>query len=414
MEALARAMQVAHERGIVHRDLKPANILLTRDGQPKITDFGLAKQMDSEQGNTRSGAILGTPSYMAPEQAAGRTRQIGPPADVYSLGALLYEMLTGRPPFRGETAMDTMFQVVKDEPVAPTRLQPKVPCDLETICLKCLQKDPHKRYGSALALADDLQRFRTGLPIQARPVGVAERTLKWMRRRPAVAALLVVSAMATFGLVLGSCWYSARLKTALNTASQQRQVAQRNAEEASRQEQLARASFQKRIEEVDQLITRLDGRLAITSGSETIRMEFLQEFRKSSEGILRENPQDPAARRQLAFVHRLIGDVWYQSFKDHAKAEETYQKALELQQQLVLEYPDETVYLSELARTLAHRAQMLQAQKKYIEAENAYRAAIEHLDALARLAPEPDHREDAAMCRYDLARCLHTQARLKN
>src|SRR5262249_10090233 len=154
VETLARAVHAAHQRGIIHRDLKPGNVLLTADGQPKITDFGLAKQLETAAEaaagaagidptcRTRSGIILGTPSYMAPEQAAGKTRGIGPATDTYSLGAILYELLTGRPPFRAETSLDTLMLVASEEPVPPRRLDPKVPRDLETICLKCLEKEP--------------------------------------------------------------------------------------------------------------------------------------------------------------------------------------------------------------------------------------------------------------------------------
>jgi WD40 repeat protein len=194
--ALARAMQYAHSRGVVHRDLKPANVLLaTLEAAPKITDFGLAKQLDSAVGRTRTGAILGTPSYMAPEQAGGRRKEVGPPADVYALGAILYELLTGRPPFRAETPLDTILQVLDTEPVPPSRLLPKVARDLETICLKCLQKEPRKRYASAVELADDLQRFIDDRPILARPTSSWERLVKWARRRPAVAVLTLVSAV---------------------------------------------------------------------------------------------------------------------------------------------------------------------------------------------------------------------------
>jgi tetratricopeptide (TPR) repeat protein len=197
---LARTMQVAHERGVVHRDLKPANVLLTADGTPKITDFGLAKHIDIEAGQTASGAVMGTPSYMPPEQARGHTRQIGPPADVYALGALLYEVLTGRPPFMAATTYETLGLVVTAEPLPPRRLQPAVPRDLDTICLKCLQKEPAKRYASAQALAEDLDRFLADKPIHARRTPAWERAFKWVRRRPAVAALVVVSIAATLAL----------------------------------------------------------------------------------------------------------------------------------------------------------------------------------------------------------------------
>src|SRR5262249_31259389 len=151
----------------------------------KVTDFGLAKKLD-EAGQTQPGAIMGTPSYMAPEQASGKTSEVGPAADVYALGAILYECLTGRPPFKGPTALDTILQVAADDPVPPSQLQSKTPRDLETICLKCLQKEPGKRYGSAQELADDLGRFLRGEPVRARPVGRVERTVKWTRRNPAV------------------------------------------------------------------------------------------------------------------------------------------------------------------------------------------------------------------------------------
>ena len=149
-------MQAAHDKGIIHRDLKPANVLLAEDGTPKVSDFGLAKNL-GETGQTASGAILGTPSYMAPEQAGGRGQQVGPATDVYALGAILYECLTGRPPFKAATALDTLHQVLDDDPLPPSRLQPCVPKHLESICLKCLQKDPARRYTSARLLADELQ-----------------------------------------------------------------------------------------------------------------------------------------------------------------------------------------------------------------------------------------------------------------
>jgi serine/threonine protein kinase/Flp pilus assembly protein TadD len=220
LEVVARAVQAAHARQVVHRDLKPANVLLqTTTGDwgnettargtassppapgapvpvPKITDFGLAKRLDDADRETRSGDILGTPCYMAPEQAYGRNDSVGPRTDVWALGAILYEMLTGRPPFRGETVWDTLQQVGKQEPVPPRRLQPKVPRDLETICLKCLQKDPGRRYASAAALADDLGRFLAGEPIKARPLPWWEHTWRFFRGHPTTAACIAVALVA--------------------------------------------------------------------------------------------------------------------------------------------------------------------------------------------------------------------------
>jgi eukaryotic-like serine/threonine-protein kinase len=194
VETLARAVDHAHRQGVVHRDLKPANVLLTADGTPKITDFGLAKKVDDTAGQTATGAVMGTPSYMAPEQAGGKA--VGPAADVWALGAILYECLTGRPPFRAATPLDTVLQVIGEDPVSPRQLQPKLSRDLETVCLKCLHKDPKKRYPSAAALADDLRRFRDGKPVKARRAGWMERTLKWVRRHPTATALLGGAAAA--------------------------------------------------------------------------------------------------------------------------------------------------------------------------------------------------------------------------
>src|SRR5262249_1727275 len=207
MIALAEALQVAHDAGIVHRDLKPSNILFTRDGIPKVTDFGLAKRMESDSKQTESGAILGTPSYMAPEQARGHVRDVGPAADIYAMGAILYELLTGRPPFKGETPIETIRQAVETEAVPPSRLVPKVARDLETICLKCLSKEPARRYASARALAEDLERFRDGETIHARRASALERGAKWARRRPAVAALWALGVAAFLGASIGGALY---------------------------------------------------------------------------------------------------------------------------------------------------------------------------------------------------------------
>jgi WD40 repeat protein/predicted Ser/Thr protein kinase len=198
---LARAIGDAHRLGIVHRDLKPANVLLTDDGTPKVVDFGLAKSLEADSNLTKSGAFIGTPSYAAPEQAEGQA--VGPAADIYALGAIFYHMLTGRPPFQAATVLGTLDQVKSADPVPPSRLQPGLPRDAETIALKCLEKDPHRRYTDAAALAEDLDRFLAGRPILARPTGATERLRKWVRRRPAVAALsAAVAAVTILGFIL--------------------------------------------------------------------------------------------------------------------------------------------------------------------------------------------------------------------
>jgi len=210
VEALARAIAEAHRLGIIHRDLKPSNILLAADGTPKITDFGLAKSLATDMGLTRTDSILGSPGYMAPEQAEGRTREVGPRADIYSLGAILYELLTGRPPFRAATVLQTLEQVKRAEPVPPSRLTADVPRDLETIALKCLAKEPMKRYESAQALAEDLRRFQSGESIQARRTSTLERTWRWGKRNPVVAGAVGSTAAALVAVAVLAMLYADR------------------------------------------------------------------------------------------------------------------------------------------------------------------------------------------------------------
>jgi len=204
VKQVAESVHYAHERGVIHRDLKPANVLLDLQGRPRITDFGLAKTIQNDRGLTATGQVMGTPSYMPPEQASGQTEHIGPPADVYALGAILYCLLTGRPPFQASSPMDTLLQVLELEPVPPRQLNLSVPRDLETIALKCLQKESRRRYSSARELADDLDRYLTGRPILARPVGPAERLVRWCRRNPWLAGANIAATAATVTLAIGA------------------------------------------------------------------------------------------------------------------------------------------------------------------------------------------------------------------
>ena len=196
MITVARAIGYAHRNNIVHRDLKPGNVLLTLEGTPKIADFGLARKTEVDTHVTQAGAVVGTPSYMAPEQASGDPEKVGPAADVCALGGILYELLTGRPPFLGTSLFEVLDQVRFAEPLAPSALQRHVPRNLETICLKCLQKDPAQRYAGADALADDLERYQRGEPIVARPIGPIARAARWCRRNKAPAALIGGSLLA--------------------------------------------------------------------------------------------------------------------------------------------------------------------------------------------------------------------------
>jgi serine/threonine protein kinase len=260
VETLARAVHAAHDNGVIHRDLKPANILLRdeREGAsdasgdhlplgsrlatfvPKITDFGLAKCAvgDGEAPDlpTVTGELLGTPNYMSPEQAMVPRQPVGPAADVYALGAILYELLTGRPPFTGETPLATVMQVLQNEPVSVTNLQPDVPRDLETICLKCLRKEPRQRYASALELAEDVQRFLRDEPIRARPVRAVEKLRRWVRRHPVPAGLLAAGLLAPVVALIAMSLLSARLvrSIALESAAQQAELLEEATKEYSR------------------------------------------------------------------------------------------------------------------------------------------------------------------------------------
>jgi WD40 repeat protein/tRNA A-37 threonylcarbamoyl transferase component Bud32 len=227
VKIVAEAIHYAHERGILHRDLKPSNVLIDLFDQPRVTDFGLAKRLHHDSELTSSGQVLGSPNYMPPEQAAARRGLVGRRSDVYSLGAILYHLLTGRPPFVGETPTDTLQDVVNEEPVSPRLLNPSVPLDLETLCLKCLQKEPARRYQTAQALADDLDRFLRNEPIQARPVGHAEKLWRWYRRKPVVASLGAATLFLLLAVAVGSPIAAFRIATARKSEAAARSRAEK-------------------------------------------------------------------------------------------------------------------------------------------------------------------------------------------
>ncbi len=230
MAKVSRAVHYAHQRTILHRDIKPANILLGSHDEPYVTDFGLAKQIGSEihSAATMTGAVMGTPAYMPPEQASGGIKSVTTSADVYSLGATFYEMLTGRPPFAGESPAEILRRVLDDEPERPRSINPKLDQDLETICLKCLEKEPDRRYGSAEALADDLDRWIAGLSIMARRAPTWEKALKWVKRRRALASLIAILLVALLGLIGGGIWFTIRLQQERDMANRGRYAADMN------------------------------------------------------------------------------------------------------------------------------------------------------------------------------------------
>jgi serine/threonine protein kinase len=214
LKSVAEAIEYAHSKGILHRDLKPSNILLDANDQTRVTDFGLAKKLESDVDLTVTGQVLGSPNYMPPEQASGHRGNLNRTADIYSLGAILYHLLTGRPPFQAATLATTLEQVRTADPVTPRRLNASLPRDLETICLKCLEKEPVRRYPSAQALADELDRFLKAEPIQARPIGALGRTWRWCRRKPALASVSALAGVLLLTLAIGGPIVAAQQRAA--------------------------------------------------------------------------------------------------------------------------------------------------------------------------------------------------------
>jgi tetratricopeptide (TPR) repeat protein/predicted Ser/Thr protein kinase len=393
VETLAQAVHAAHRRGIVHRDLKPANVLLTGDGVPKITDFGLAKMLDASAGPTNTGAVLGTPSYMAPEQTAQYGHPIGPATDVYALGAVLYELLTGRPPFKGETPLATVAQVMADEPVPPRSLQPGVPRDLETACLKCLQKEPARRYASALDLADDLRHFLAGEPVRARPVGPAGRLGRWARRNPKVATLLAVLALVVAaGLTtVTALWL---------LAEGRRRTAEGSLALAERRRQEARANYRKARDAVDQLTRLGDEYLRHVPHQEKLRRALLAEALRLNREFLQEKSDDPEVRQETARTYDRLGRI-HEQLGEPQEAEKLLRQAVDLAQRLAEDFPDQAEYRDDLAEYY-HDVGFLLMYTRAGEAEEAFRQGLTLRKELVAGSP------GASKYRHSLAR-MHTE-----
>ena len=386
VETLAQAVHYAHLRGVVHRDLKPANVLLT--GEPgadatelaalvKIADFSLAKRTDADDGLSRTGAVMGTPSYMAPEQAAGQVHDTGPATDVWALGAILYELLTGRPPFLGATPQQTMQQAMSDEPATPSRHNTQVPRDLETIALKCLRKEPKSRYSSAEALAEDLRRWRTGEPIAARPVGGVERLVKWVRRRPVGAALIGLVVLLLAGTVAAAILLTYAFnkeKIARTDAESARATAEKSKEDAetariaaerSKEEALASSDFLRNLFQTSDPLG-LDGegiRSDSRVGPDTTARQFLSVGVKKVRDKLKDQPVVRAT------VLDTLGRI-YRNLGLYQEAEPLLTEALTLRQQHLGNDHLDT------ATSLHNLATLRQFEGRFREAVKLYRSAL--------------------------------------
>ena len=382
LKLIAEAIHYAHQRGILHRDLKPSNVLLDLFDQPRVTDFGLAKQMKADSELTRSGQVLGSPNFMPPEQAASKHGQLGPQSDVYSLGAILYHLLAGRPPFLAETLAETLQQVRESDPIPPRLLNPAVPRDLETICQKCLEKEPRRRYATANELAEELGRFLSDEPILARPVGQAEKLWRWCRRKPALAMLAASVVTLLISVAMLSLVAARRATAARDAEKRERQLAER----ASTNEMQLRLAAEKaeksaRTEATNSLVVAQflqdalqSIRPSVARGRDTALLKEILDRTEQRVGTeLKDQPEvEGRLRATLGQVYRDLGD--------HVKAEEMYRVVLAISQKLFKE-PDINiaVALHNLGLELSRQGELIGGtigEAKLDEAEKVLRQAL--------------------------------------
>lgn len=385
---VAEAISYAHSRGVIHRDLKPANVLLDSDGQPKVSDFGLAKRMEGDSGLTGTGQILGTPGYMPPEQAAGDISQVGPASDIYSIGAILYSLLTDRPPFQSASVMDTLMQVMEQEPVSPRLLNPRINRDLETICLKCLEKEPVRRYATAQDLATELGRYLAGEPIKARPIGLPARAWRWCKRNPVVAGL----AAAAISFLLVGTGVSTSLAILANeravAADQQKKIAIEKAAEAEIERDKAGRRYQIAIDAFSNMVFPLQEKLTARNGTLEIRRELLNTAREGLRKLLSEAERQGNADQTLAWSSIQMGNI--ETALGHFDiARKEFQVAHDMARQLVAADPKNAVAKGILNQSLDSLGDEALLRKDGEKAREYFQAKLELIRQ--QLASDPDN-----------------------
>lgn len=367
VKTIAETMQFAHEQGIVHRDLKPSNVLVDKQNRPLITDFGLAKSISATSQLTMSGAIVGTPSYMPPEQAKGEGEKVGPRSDIYSTGAILYELVCGHPPFRAATPFETVRQVIESEPLSPRQANPSIPQDLETICLKCLQKEPNNRYQTSQDLADELGRFLRGEPIIARPIGRIARLWRLCKRNPIPASAIAASVLF---LII------AAVSTTVGLVQTRRALA------------VSEASFRAQMNAVNDLMTGVsENTLLNQPGLQPLRKDLLERALAYYERFAKERADDPAVQDELASAYFRIGAIT-EALESADKALPQYKTARAMQEKLLKRHPQDTARLEALGTTLNAMGTLEVRLRDYAAAQADFTAALQTREQLAKSDPK--------------------------